>query len=315
MDRIDVSFRSGSERCAAWLYRPDGSGPHACVVLAHGFGGVRYARLDAFAERFSRAGFAALVFDYRHFGDSEGEPRQVIDIGRQLDDWRAAIAYARSLEDVDADRIAIWGTSFGGGHVATIAAEDDRLAAAISQAPFMDGRWALRAAGLRNTVRMTWAGLRDELRRYVGAEPYMVPLVGPPGSLAAMNQPDAEPGYRALFAPGQDFRNETAARVLLRVGMYRPLRHAHRIRCPWLVAACLPDTVTPARPALVAAHRAPMGETLRYDVGHFDVYVGTMFELTVADQLDFLRRHLVDGRRPVPVSAETAANGRRLAAA
>src|SRR4051812_4254533 len=127
MDRIDVSFLSGGERCAAWLYRPEGSGPHACVVLAHGFGGVRYARLDAFAERFARAGFAALVFDYRHFGDSEGEPRQVIDIRRQLDDWRSALAFVRSLEDVDADRIALWGTSFSGGHVATIAAEDDGL--------------------------------------------------------------------------------------------------------------------------------------------------------------------------------------------
>src|SRR4051794_10437332 len=210
MDRIDVSFPSGGERCAAWLYRPEGSGPGACVVLAHGFGGVRYARLDAFAERFARAGFTALVFDYRHFGDSEGEPRQLIDIGRQLADWRAAVAFARSLEGVDPDRVALWGTSFSGGHVAMIAAEDDRIAAAISQAPFMDGAATLRAAGVRNMLRMTVAGLRDEWRRVTRGEPYLIPLVGPPGSLAAMTSADAEPGYRALFSPGQEFSNAFA---------------------------------------------------------------------------------------------------------
>jgi pimeloyl-ACP methyl ester carboxylesterase len=296
MDRIDVSFLSGSERCAAWLYRPDGPGRHACVVLAHGFGGVRHARLDAFAERFSRAGFTALVFDYRHFGDSEGEPRQLVDIPRQLDDWRAAIAFARSLDGVDPERVALWGTSLSGGHVAVLASQDQRIAAAISQAPFMDGVWALRAAGLRNMQRTTVAGLRDERQSLADREPYRIPIVGPPGTLAAMNSPDAEPGYRALFAPGHEFRNEVCARVCLSIGAYRPMRHARRIECPWLVAVCLPDAVTPAKPALVAAARAPLSEVRRYDVGHFDVYVGTMFELAVADQIDFLNFHLPERR-------------------
>ena len=82
--------------------------------MAHGFSGVRDQRLDAYAERFAAAGLACLVFDYRHFGDSGGQPRQLLDIGRQLDDWRAAIAFARSLEEVDGDRIGLWGTSFSG---------------------------------------------------------------------------------------------------------------------------------------------------------------------------------------------------------
>ena len=93
------------------------------MVLAHGFGGVKEARLDAYAERFAAAGYAALVFDYRHFGDSGGEPRLLIDIGRQQADWRAAIAFARALEGVDGERIALWGTSFSGGHVIELAAD------------------------------------------------------------------------------------------------------------------------------------------------------------------------------------------------
>ncbi len=191
--------------------RPRRAGPHPFVVLAHGFGGVRGARLDAFAERFAAAGLAALVFDYRHFGDSGGEPRQLLDIKLQLDDWRNAVEFARSLPDVDAERVAIWGTSFSGGHVATIAAEDHRIAAVVSQGPFLDGVWALRAAGPRNALRLTVAGLRDEARRLRGREQYTIPLVGPPGTVAAMNSPDAEPGYRALFAPGRGSSTRRAA--------------------------------------------------------------------------------------------------------
>ena len=293
MDRRDVTFPSGGDTCAAWLYRPGGDGPHPIVVLAHGFGGVRDARLWAYAERFAAAGMAALVFDYRHFGGSGGSPRQLLDVGRQLDDWRAAVAFARGLDGVDPDRVAIWGTSFGGGHVAVLAAEDHRVAAAISQGPFLDGLWALRAAGPRNILRLTVAGLRDEAARLRGRPPYMLPVVGPPGSTAAMNSPDAEPGYRALFPPEIEFRNEVAARIGLRVGLYRPIRYAKRVACPWLVCVVDGDVITPPQPALKAAGLAPRGEARRYPGGHFDIYVGELFERIVADQLEFLDRHLL----------------------
>src|SRR5881227_1982615 len=190
MERRDVTFRSGDDTCAAWLYTPAGDGPHPIVVLAHGFGAVREARLWAYAERFAAAGMAALVFDYRHFGASGGSPRQLLDVGRQLDDYRAAVAFARGLDGIDPDRLALWGTSFSGGHVAVLAAEDRRVAAAISQAPFVDGISALLAAGPRNAMRLTAAGLRDEARRMAGRSPYMLPVVGPPGTPAAMNSPD-----------------------------------------------------------------------------------------------------------------------------
>jgi dienelactone hydrolase len=292
MERRDVSFSSDGARCAAWLYAPDAPGPHPVAVLAHGFGGTRTARLWAFAERFAAAGVAALVFDYRHFGDSEGEPRQLLDVPRQLDDYRAAIAFARGLEGVDPERVILWGTSFSGGHVAVLAAEDRRVAAAISQGPFLDGLWTLRAAGPANIVRLTVAGLRDELRRLRGRPPFMLPVVGPPGTVAAMNSPDAEPGYRALFAdPSSEFRNEVAARVGLKVGLYRPIRHAARIACPWLVCVADRDVITPPEPALKAASLAPRGEVRHYDAHHFDIYVGDEFERVVADQLAFLERH------------------------
>jgi dienelactone hydrolase len=251
---------------------------------------VREARLGAYAERFAAAGFAALVFDYRHFGDSGGEPRQLLDIGRQLDDWRAAIAFARNLPEVDRSRVAAWGSSFSGGHVMVIAAEDKELAAAVSQAPFVDGLWALRAAGAANVARLTVAGLRDELARLRGGRPSMVPIVGAPGTLAVMTSPDALPGYEAMFEPGVEWSNEVAGRIALRVGLYRPGARAASIGCPWLVQIAEGDAVTPPRPAVAAAARAPRSQVRRYPGGHFDVYRGGGFERAVGDQVEFLER-------------------------
>jgi fermentation-respiration switch protein FrsA (DUF1100 family) len=290
--RADVAFDSHGERCAAWLYGGDLPGPGACVVLAHGFGATRAARLGAYAERFAAAGIRALAFDYRHFGDSGGQPRQLISVRRQLDDWRAALGFARSLEGVDPDRVVAWGSSYSGGHAARMASEDSRLAAAISQAPFTDGIWALRAAGPRNVARMAVAGLRDAAAALTGREAYRIPIVAPPGELAGMSQPGAEVGYRAMYEPGDDFVNEFSARALLTVGLYRPGRRAGRIGCPWLVQACIRDDVTPARPTIEAARRAPHAELRAYDAGHWDVYRGPLFERTVAEQVAFLRRHV-----------------------
>lgn len=306
-----MTFDAWGSRCAAWLYRPDPASAAAadprgvpCVVLAHGFAGVREARLDAFAERFASAGFAALVFDYRGFGASEGQPRQLLSIPAQLADWAAAISYARSLDGVDPERIALWGTSFSGGHVVTTAARDHRIAAVIAQAPFVDGLRQALSEPLPQALRLTAAALRDELGALRGAPPRLVPAVGPPGSLAAMTQLGSEAGYRAIVPDDAPWTNAVAARVLLRLTAYRPLRHAAEITCPLLVAVCDDDSVTPPQAALTLAERAPRGELVRYaGAGHFDIYTGETFERAVADQIAFFTEHLLTTPAPLPEPA------------
>ena len=297
--RADSDFRSGDGRCAAWLYRPPGLGPHPCVVMAHGFSAVREQRLDAYAERFAQAGLAALVFDYRHFGASEGEPRQLLSIARQLDDWRTAIAHARSREGIDAKRIALWGSSFGGGHVVAIAAEDPEVAAVVSQAPFTDGLTALRANTPATCARFTVAGLRDAVAALRRRSPHYIPAVGVPGTLAVMTAPEAEPGFRALNPPGSTWVNRVAARVMLTVGTYRPYAKFGRLRMPVLVQTCDSDATTPAGPAVRAAESSPNAELIRYPIGHFAIYVDPQFERTVADQTEFLTRNLL----PTPAAS------------
>jgi dienelactone hydrolase len=268
--------------------------------MAHGWSGVREQRLDAFAERFADAGLAALVFDYRHFGASEGEPRQLLDIKRQLADWRAAVDHARSLDGIDPDRIALWGSSFSGGHVIETAAADPRIAAVVAQVPFVDGMANLPRLGIGPMLKMTGAGLRDQLGAALGRPPHMLAAVGSPGSRAVMTTPDAEPGFRALDPPGSTWRNETAARIALRVGRYRPAAKAEQVTCPIFFAIADDDAVTPPDLAAKAAARMTRAEVRHYHGGHFDVYVGELFERVVADETEFLVHHLAPVSQAAP---------------
>jgi fermentation-respiration switch protein FrsA (DUF1100 family) len=292
MTRTDVIFSSDGVDCAGWLYQPNGEGPHPLVVMAHGFSATREQRLDAYAERFRTAGLGVLLFDYRHFGASGGEPRQLLDIGRQQADFRAAVAHARAINWVDPARVALFGSSFSGGHVLVVAARDAQIAAVVAQCPFTDGLATLPTLGAKNIALATIAGVRDQLGAFVGRLPRYVPAVGPPGSFAMMSSPDAEPGFSAL-TPGQSqWVNRVAARVALRVGVYRPGRVVARVGCPILFCVCDRDAITPAGPTLKYAATARSGEIRRYPVGHFEIYVGESFEHAVTDQVEFLRRTL-----------------------
>ncbi|HCL4230334.1 TPA: alpha/beta fold hydrolase, partial [Pseudomonas aeruginosa] len=177
--RLDVSFPSGDARCAAWLYLPEQPKPHPVIVMAHGLGGVREMRLDAFAERFCEAGYACLVFDYRNFGASQGEPRQLLDIKRQQEDWRSAVAYARTHEDLDAAKVVLWGTSFSGGHVIYTAAADAKIAAVMAQCPFTDGLASLLKVDLFTSLKLTARGVADVACSLIGAGPVTAKLAGP----------------------------------------------------------------------------------------------------------------------------------------
>ncbi len=293
MQREDVSFVVDGNRCAAWLYRPTSLSPYPIVVMAHGFAGTRELRLDSFAQRFAAAGMAVLVFDYRHFGDSEGQPRQLLDIQRQLDDWRAALRFARTLPEVDLDRIALWGTSFSGGHVLTLGAEGQAVAAIIAQVPFVDGLAIAKRTSPLLVARFAAAALRDLARRGAGRPPRYIPAVGEPGQFAAITSPDAARLMKEMIPPGVEWVNQVAAGITLQLATYRPGKHTRRIKCPVLFTIAEQDVLTPVPPVLAAASHAPHAEVRGYPAGHFDVYFGEMFERVVADQLDFLRRNLL----------------------
>ncbi|GAA3357793.1 alpha/beta hydrolase [Saccharopolyspora gregorii] len=344
--RRDVRFESGGRQCAAWLYTPaEAGGPRPLVVMAHGLGAVREWRLDAFAERFAEQGWMVLVFDYRYLGASEGSPRQLLDIDDQLDDWRAALAFGRSLPGVDTDRIAVWGTSFGGGHALRIASEDHQLAAVVAQCPFTDGPASLFSRLRSSPLSMLWliaAGVLDTVGSLFGAKPVLAPVVGvwwmpaylvspttiaeasrllPPGtrlsprtsaavtkmsSLGRELSKNVETGgdpfrpadtgvgrdtlWGVLKGPdgGADSANGVAARLALRLPLYRPGKDLPKITAPTLLCVCEDDRAAPADTTARLAAGQDHVQVGRYEGDHFDIYVGDLFEHAVRDQTAFL---------------------------
>ena len=285
----ELRFRSDDEECGATLYRPgvDAPGRAPCVVMGNGVSMTRRDGLPRFAERFAGAGFAALTFDFRHLGDSGGEPRQLVDFRRQRADFAAAVAFARTLDGIDAGRVATWGFSLGGGVAVYVAAEDDRLAAAIALCPVADGLAFTLAADARTNMRLTAAGMRALLDRGTVS----VPAGGPAGSLAVLAKPEAMPGFDAVCAEDSLWRNEVRAKPSQPPARFRPVRVARRVRCPLLVCLGSHDTVVPSQPIVRTAERAPRGELRRYPINHFGGFLDG-FEEVAGGQVEFLVRHL-----------------------
>lgn len=292
--RRTVEFRSGDSYCTAWLYLPDNPGSTSLpvVVMGHGLGATREMGLAPYAERFAAAGLAALVFTYRHLGDSGGEPRQVLSMARQLADWDAALDYAADLPEVDPARMAVWGSSLGGGHAIRVAARHPELRAAVAQCPFTDGPASAASLGVRESLVLSRFVVRDLVAAARGKQPVMIPVAARPGQLGLMTAPDALPGMHALLPADFEWVNQAAARSVASLIRYRPGRSAKRIEIPILICISATDSVAPPVRTERYARQAPRGDVRMYDAGHFAFYVGEAFEQLAADQTEFLVSHL-----------------------
>lgn len=309
--RRTVDFRSSDSFCTAWLYLPDtdSKAPAPAVVMGHGLGATRELGLAPYAERFAAAGLAVLVFTYRHLGDSGGAPRQVLSMANQLADWDAALEYVAGLPEVDRGRVAVWGSSLGGGHAIAVAARHPELRAAVAQCPFTDGLASAGALGVRESLVLFGFVARDFLAAARGREPVCVPVAAALGRPGLMTAPDALPGMLALVPEGYPWVNRAAARSVVSVLRYRPGRSAKRIAAPILICISATDSVAPPGPTERYARQAPRGDVRLYDAGHFDFYLGEAFEQLVADQTDFLVCHLKPASASSPSSAPTVRDG------
>jgi len=288
-----VTFESEGVRCEADLYLPrDGEPPWPTVVLAHVFGAERTWGLSRFAERFARAGLAALVFDYRHLGDSDGTPRRLIDPDRQQDDWAAALEYVRSLDEVDEERVALWGSSFSGGHALEVARQDPAVRAVVAQVPFVDGRATVAHQtsdrSTRSRMGMMARAVADRALAVVGLGPVCVPMVSEPGEGGLVDSPGAETGFLALVPDGEEPVNSTPARIVLDLPFYRPGRRADEVDVPVHVVVAEEDRLLPRGPTERAIDRLADPSVHRVSTGHFGVHYDPWFEPVVEEQVAFL---------------------------
>jgi fermentation-respiration switch protein FrsA (DUF1100 family) len=293
----DVEFQAEDVTLRGWLYLPDGAdGPAPTVVMAHGFSAVKEMYLDRFAEVFAGAGLAVLVFDNRNFGASDGEPRQEIDPWAQVRDYRHAITYATTREEVDAGRIGVWGSSYSGGHVLVVGAIDRRVKCVVSQVPLVSGH-----ANFRALVRADFiAAFReqfdaDRAARFRGEPPAMVPVVAEdPLAPSALPTPDSWTWFTHTHeSRAPSWRNEVTLRSVEMFTEYEPGTYLPWIGpTPLLMVVAAGDHLTPADLAIAAYERAIEPKRLVIlPSGHFDAYVDSFDEASGAAR-DWFTRHL-----------------------
>lgn len=292
MEGKKSDFISRGVRCDGDLYLPDGITDPPVVIMAHGMAAQKDFRLPMFAERFVEKGMAAFLFDYRTFGKSDGTPRQIVDPFRHVQDWKAAIAHVRSLPDVDGSRIALWGSSFSGGHVITCAADDPDIAAVVSQVPFVSGWSSIPLKPLSEVLLCTLYGLYDMARSAIGLSPHYSTVVAQPGTFAAMNTEESYPGYMAIASEGVGWENQMASRAFIGTSLYNPAGKAPKVKAPTLVLAGEHDSLIPVNAVRNMAEKLPRGELVVVDCNHFQPYAGEFFEQFVSRESAFLETHL-----------------------
>tara|TARA_R110001583_G_scaffold189121_2_gene351816 strand:- start:344 stop:1237 length:894 start_codon:yes stop_codon:yes gene_type:complete len=284
------SFTHQQARCAATLHKPRNAGAAACstILMVHGWGATQLTLITNYIAAFNEAGFCVVTFDYPGWGDSEGLPRNVISPWRREKVVESALAYTKSLPEVDENNIILWGSSFGGGHVVRIAAEHPELRGAIAQVPMLDGLLSVKAVPVARMLRFGVDILLDLINPF---STRYVPIISEVGGYSSMDRDGAwrvEEWIRANLTQLHD--NRVAARSLATMAFYRPFKYLQSIRIPTLVIGATRDTVAPFDEDKVTRMSSEAIEIRTIDANHFDPYLEPWFAGNIKLQLDFATR-------------------------
>lgn len=293
----NIEIQAEGATLRGWFFTPSrSSGKVPAIVMAHGFSAVKEMYLDRYAEVFSDAGMAVVVFDNRNFGASTGEPRYEIDPWQQVRDYRHVITWASMQPEVDRERLGVWGSSYSGGHALVLGAIDRRVKCVVSQVPL--------ASGSRNLKRLVRADMFAPLRaqfdadreaRFHGEAPMMIPVVSEdPMGPAALPTPDSWTWFTATGktrAPA--WHNEVTLRTVEMLSEYEPGSYIERISpTPLLMLIADDDHLAIAEEAFAAYNRALEPKKLIVmKGGHFDAYVRD-FEASSVAARDWFATHL-----------------------
>jgi pimeloyl-ACP methyl ester carboxylesterase len=278
-------FRSGAGRCAATVRLPRSDGPHPGVVIAHGFACHRHMRLTPFVDALVDAGVAVLTFDPRHLGESEGEPRRLVDPERMVEDTHAAVAHLRSWPGAG-EAVGLLGISLGGGLAMQVAIEDPSVAALAHLVGYTRSAMERSAAETAALVALVQADLEAD-----GDEPVTIAVCGWPGQAAVIPTYDAMYGFDLLNESGDEV-NRTPARSLVGLATFAPGDRASELECPVLYYACEDDVVTPFAATADAIDATAHHEIVTYRGSHFDVFAGERRDHAAGTVAVFLARTL-----------------------
>lgn len=299
----DIFFSSHGENCHAWLYtKQTGTATTnedeeqtgnpivlpPVVLMAHGFGTQKDIGLDRYATKFVQEGFAVFMFDYRNFGASSGRPRNLVSPKRHLEDYHAALDFLESSptlkQKINTSKIALWGTSFSGGHVLEIAsrrAYDNNIIGVVAQTPHLSGRAAamksIKKRGLAKMARLALAAVQDVARDFVGLPPVVSKLIGTHSSLAMMAVDPADLTRYLERQPEQrlgGWINQIPARALLQVRFYNPIDTLaiKEIKVPVMMVGASLDELCPPDLIKEASSMIPGSKLILREGSHFQIY-------------------------------------------
>jgi pimeloyl-ACP methyl ester carboxylesterase len=268
--------------------------------MAHGTSATVYMVADKYAEAFSRAGLAVLLYDHRNFGRSEGEPRQEINPWIQCREYRDAVKFAERLDGVDPERIALWGDSYTGGQVIVVGAIEQRVKVIVAQVPVFGAEPPEVDPSRANFDIIKEVLSRGDVRGSPETTVGPMPVVS-----------SDQAGTPSLLKPIQAFRwfidyggragtrwNNSVTRVLPETPVpYHPALCAPFVRAPTLLMVAPEDEMVHANYSVARqAYELIPGPKQWYDIagGHFGLlyYPGELFDEASRVQTEFLKKWL-----------------------
>lgn len=285
----NVEFYSEGSNVKGILYQPENDKEKKpAIVLCHGFAGVKELLLPGYAEEFSRRGFVALTFDYRGFGESEGE-RGKLSPYAQVTDIRNALTYIQSLPEVDPEQLGLWGTSFGGANAITAAAHDKRVKGLCVQLTFGDGKRVI-TGNLTGEEKEKLESMLNKIwtRAVTRNQSMQVPIN------KILTDEQSIEFYNKTVADFPEFNIKIPFLTIKETIEYQPEKYLDSLHIPIQIIAAENDKVNPGEESRILYEKANNPKELIMIEGatHYELYEGEKFKEVVNKQIEWFRKYL-----------------------
>ncbi|TGL64628.1 alpha/beta hydrolase [Leptospira sarikeiensis] len=261
-----IHLMANEVKIAGDLYLPEGNREKIpAVIMAPGFGGVKEMLIPHYAKVLLKKNIATLAIDYPNFGESEGNPRQHIDIKSHHTSYYSALDYLSSDSRFDPKRLGIWGSSLSGGHSLVVAATDHRVKSIFAIIPYI-------SPPLQAVPALAGKVFLDLFLRKIGSKGGVLPIAGRPGEIAAMNTDGAWEWMLEMTSDAPTFKNYVTLASLLQMTFYRTSSYAKKIQKPLKVILAMEDSITPAKLVKNAIKGIPNVVIEEYPETHFELF-------------------------------------------
>lgn len=242
---------------------------HPIVIMAHGLGGEKSCGLDLYVQEYIRQGYSVCCFDHRGFGQSTGKYKNLVDDKSQIQDWQTVIDYLKQKNSIDEKDMILWGYSFSGAHVLTLASKK-KYRAVIANFPHVDGIASLAGYPIHYMIPATCLAITDIIYNLFGKVKNI--KVVAKNRFAVLSGNDCYNGYYSLIPQNQNWDNQVPARIMATIALYRPITVAHKIESPTLIIGAIKDSLIPISKTRATANKSSYIQYAEYNCGHFDLF-------------------------------------------